>query len=58
MENETCKCGSPPSHPTPVKGSKNGFVIRCSNPECPATVQRMGKIECIKAWNEMATKLF
>lgn len=57
MEMNNCKCGHPPSEPCSVKKLRNGYVIRCSNPQCPATVQRIGKIKCAEAWNEMATRI-
>ena len=58
MHIENCKCGSPPLKPVPVKGGRGGYKVKCSNQECPALVQRIGKEACMQAWNEMATRLF
>lgn len=52
-----CKCGAAPKDIQKVKGIADGFVIQCSNPACPATVQRVGRENCFDAWSQMATKL-
>lgn len=55
---ESCKCGSQPLNPSKVLGARGTYILKCSNPKCPALVQRLGKNECMSAWNEMATRLY
>jgi len=51
-----CKCGSKPSEPEKVQGLKSGYIVNCSNAECPAKSQRIGKQSCIEAWDELSTQ--
>jgi len=51
---KNCQCGAPAHKPEKLKGVRDTFIIRCSGPDCPAKVQRVGLELCIEGWNEMS----
>lgn len=47
----TCKCGSAAA----FTGVSRPFTVKCTNPACPAIVQRQTRLGAAEAWNDMAT---
>ena len=51
-----CKCCSKPNKPLKVKGLRDGFVVKCTNTQCPAKSQRISKQASMDAWDKLATE--